>query len=51
MVFPMTISSQTLKEILHIIEAFKAQWNDTLHELTLHDLADNLKDSFHSIQD
>jgi hypothetical protein len=42
----MAISSQTLEEILHMTKAFKAQLYDTLH-----DLADGLKDSFHSIQD
>jgi hypothetical protein len=51
----MAISSQRLKENLQMTEAFKAQLNDTLHDLvdglTLHDLADGLKDCFHSIQD
>jgi hypothetical protein len=51
----MAISSQTLKEILQKTKTFKAQLNTTLHDLvdgvTLHDLANGLKDSFHSIQD
>jgi hypothetical protein len=50
----MVISSQTLEEILHMIEAFKDQLYDTLSNTlhdTLHDLADGLNDSFHSIQD
>jgi hypothetical protein len=38
-----------------MIEAFKAQLNDTLHDLVdglpLHELADDLKDNFHIIQD
>ena len=50
----MSISSQTLKEILQITEAFKSQLYDTLcgtlHD-RLHDVAYGLKDSFHSIQD
>jgi hypothetical protein len=50
----MAIPSQTLKEILQMTEAFKAQLYDKLHDLadslTLHDLADGLKDRFHSIQ-
>jgi hypothetical protein len=46
----MAISSQTLKEILQITEAFKSQLYDTL-DARLHDLADGLNDSFHSIQD
>jgi hypothetical protein len=46
----MTISSQTLEEILQITEAFKAQLYDTLYD-TLHDLADGLNDNFPSIQD
>ena len=45
----MAISSQTLKEILQIIEAFKSQLCDTL-DVRLHDLADGLNDSFRSIQ-
>ena len=43
----MTVSSQTLKEIL---EAFKSQLYDTL-DVRLHDLTDGLNDSFRSIQD
>jgi hypothetical protein len=43
----MTISSQTLKRIL---EAFKSKLYDTL-DARLHDLANGLYDSFHSIQD
>ena len=46
----MSISSQTLKEILQITEAFKSQLYDTL-DARLHDLADGLNDSFRSIQD
>ena len=46
----MAISSQTLKEILQITQAFKSQLYDTL-DAKLHDLADGLNDSFHSIQD
>ena len=46
----MDISSQNLKEILHITEAFKSQWCGTLHD-KFHGLADGLNDSFHSIQD
>jgi hypothetical protein len=46
----MAISSQTLKEILQITEAFKSQLYDTL-DARLHDLADGLNDSFRSIQD
>jgi hypothetical protein len=44
----MVISSQTLKEILQITEAFKSQFYDTL-DARLLDLADGLNDSFHSI--
>ena len=55
MIFPMAIPSQTRKEIIQMIEAFKAQLYDTLHDLadslTLHDLVDGLKNSFRSIQD
>jgi hypothetical protein len=55
LVFPMAISSQTLKEILQMIEEFKAQLNDALHDvidgLTLNELTRILKDSFYSIQD
>jgi uncharacterized NAD(P)/FAD-binding protein YdhS len=47
----MDIHSQTLMEILQMIEAFKAQMHDTLHLSRWQDLADGLKDSFHSIQD
>jgi hypothetical protein len=50
----MAISSQTLKEILQITEAFKTQLFDTLYDRVhdrLHDLADGLNDSFRSIQD
>ena len=46
----MDISSQTLKEILQITEAFKSQLYDTL-DARLHDLADGFNDSFCSIQD
>jgi hypothetical protein len=50
----MDISSQTLKQILQMTEAFKSQLYDTLcgtlYDI-LHDLADGLNDSFHSIQD
>jgi hypothetical protein len=46
----MVISSQTLKEILQITEAFKSQLYDTL-DARLHVLADGLNDSFRSIQD
>jgi hypothetical protein len=42
----MDISSQNLKEILQITEAFKAQLFDTLDGFV-----DGLNDSFHSIQD
>ena len=42
----MDISSQTLKEILQITEAFKSQLFDTLD-----DFADGLNDSFRSIHD
>jgi hypothetical protein len=42
----MDISSQNLKEILQITEAFKSQLYDTLDGLTNY-----LNDSFHSIQD
>jgi hypothetical protein len=51
----MVIPSQTLKEILHMNEAFKAQMSDTLHDLvdvlkdTLHDLTDGLKDTLHDL--
>jgi hypothetical protein len=46
----MAISSQTLEEIIQITEEFKTQLYDTLHD-RLHDLADGLNDSFHSIRD
>ena len=46
----MAISSQTLKKILQITEAFKSQLYDTL-DSRLHDLTNNLNDSFRSIQD
>ena len=46
----MDISSQTLKEILHITEAFKDQLFDTLND-RLNDFVDGLNDSFRSIQD
>ena len=50
----MTISSQTLKEILQITEAFKAQLFDTLND-RLNDFVDgltnDLNDIFCSIQD
>jgi hypothetical protein len=46
----MDISSQTLKEILQITEAFKSQLYDTL-DARLHGLTNYLNDSFHSIQD
>jgi hypothetical protein len=46
----MTISSQTLKEILQITEAFKAQLFDTLND-RLDGFVDGLNDSFRSIQD
>jgi hypothetical protein len=46
----MAIFSQTLKEILQITEAFKAQLFDTLND-RLDGLADGLNDSFRSIQD
>jgi hypothetical protein len=42
----MATSSQILEEILQMTEAFKAQLYGILH-----DLANGLKDSFHSIQD
>jgi hypothetical protein len=42
----MAISSQTLKKILQITEAFKSQLFDTLD-----DFADGFNDSFRSIQD
>jgi hypothetical protein len=45
----MTISSQILKEILQITEAFKSQLYYTL-DVRLHDLADGLNDGFRSIQ-
>ena len=50
----MDISSQTLKEILQITEAFKTQLFDTLFDRVhdrLHDLENDLNDSFHSIKD
>jgi hypothetical protein len=46
----MAISSQTLKEILQITEAFKAQLFDTLND-KLNGLVDGLHDIFRSIQD
>jgi hypothetical protein len=46
----MAIFSQTLKEILQITEAFKAQLFDTL-DARLHELTDGLNNSFRSIQD
>jgi hypothetical protein len=46
----MAISSQALKEILQITEAFKAQLFETLND-RLHGLADVLNDSFCIIQD
>jgi hypothetical protein len=49
----MAISSQILKEILQITEAFKSQlydtWNDTLDDF-IDGLTDSLNDSFCSIQ-
>jgi hypothetical protein len=46
----MAISSQTLKEILQITEAFKSQLYDTL-DVKLDGLTNYLNDSFRSIQD
>ena len=46
----MAISSQILKEILQITEAFKSQLYDTL-DARLHVLANDLNDSFRSIKD
>jgi hypothetical protein len=46
----MSIFSQTLKEILQIVEAFKSQLYDTL-DVKLDGLTNYLNDSFHSIQD
>ena len=45
----MVISSQTLKEILRMIEAFKAQFYDTLDDF-VDGLTKGLNDSFCSIQ-
>jgi hypothetical protein len=50
----MDISSQTLKEILQITEAFKSQLYDTLNDKLdefVDGLTDGLNDSFRSIQD
>jgi hypothetical protein len=46
----MAISFETLKEILHITEALKAQLFDRLDDF-VDGLTDGLNDSFHSIQD
>jgi hypothetical protein len=46
----MVISSQTLKEVIQITEAFKSQLYDTL-DARLHGLTNYLNDSFRSIQD